>query len=70
MHTLFFKKYVNIIIIFIGSFLKFFQIFLRALCNFFGSTNCSKVSLLNEPGDFKNIWEIIDDFEDYAISEP
>ena len=31
---------------------------------------CSKVSLLNEPGDFKNIWEIIDDFEDYAISEP
>ena len=30
---------------------------------------CSKVCLLNELGDFINIWEIIDDFEDDAISE-
>ena len=70
MYTFFFfktcqyKYYIYLII-----FKVFSDIFMSSSIIFLDPRMCSKVSLLNEPRDFINIWEIIDDFEDDAISE-
>ena len=68
-YIIFFKISQHKYYIYLIIFKVFSDIFMSSSIIFLDPQMCSKVCLLNELGDFINIWEIIDDFEDDAISE-